>query len=210
MTNRILLYAIGVVILALGVTLNTKTGLGVSPLISVPYSITESFHLNTGNGILLYYSLICVLQVIIAGKSRRWTNWLQIPFSIVFTRFMNLFSALLDLNLTHLWQQITVLILAIVCTGIGVSMSVNMHFIANPCDAIVQTISVKTGKSMGLIKNLFDISNVAISFVIGIILGNFLIGIGVGTLVTMLGIGRVISVFNHFFLKKMKDAAGLS
>lgn len=35
---RILFYAGGLLVLALGLTLNTKTGLGVSPIISVAYS----------------------------------------------------------------------------------------------------------------------------------------------------------------------------
>ena len=37
---RGLFYAAGLLILALGLTLNTKTGLGVSPIISVAYSIS--------------------------------------------------------------------------------------------------------------------------------------------------------------------------
>ena len=37
---RVLFYAAGLLILALGLTLNTKTGLGVSPIISVAYSIS--------------------------------------------------------------------------------------------------------------------------------------------------------------------------
>ena len=40
---RILFYAAGLLILALGLTLNTKTGLGVSPIISVAYSIATIF-----------------------------------------------------------------------------------------------------------------------------------------------------------------------
>ena len=32
-------YAAGILILAMGLTLNTKAGLGVSPIISVPFSI---------------------------------------------------------------------------------------------------------------------------------------------------------------------------
>ena len=34
--NRILLYLLGLVLLAVGLTFNTKTDLGVSPLISLP------------------------------------------------------------------------------------------------------------------------------------------------------------------------------
>ena len=37
---RSLFYIIGLLVLALGLTLNTKVGLGVSPIISVSFSIS--------------------------------------------------------------------------------------------------------------------------------------------------------------------------
>ena len=37
-------YILGLLILAMGLTLNTKAGLGVSPIISVSYSISTIFH----------------------------------------------------------------------------------------------------------------------------------------------------------------------
>ena len=44
---RVLFYVIGLIVLALGLPLNTKTGLGVSPIISVAYSISEIFDQET-------------------------------------------------------------------------------------------------------------------------------------------------------------------
>ena len=38
---RIFFYVLGLLILALGLTLNTKAGLGVSPIISVSYSVSQ-------------------------------------------------------------------------------------------------------------------------------------------------------------------------
>ena len=39
-------YLVGLLVLALGISLNTKTGLGVSPIISVSYSISTIWNLN--------------------------------------------------------------------------------------------------------------------------------------------------------------------
>ena len=58
---RALFYAAGLLILALGLTLNTKTGLGVSPIISVAYSISEIFDQNFGNMTLALYSTFVVI-----------------------------------------------------------------------------------------------------------------------------------------------------
>ena len=38
-------YLVGLLVLALGISLNTKTGLGVSPIISVSYSISTIWNL---------------------------------------------------------------------------------------------------------------------------------------------------------------------
>lgn len=40
---RACFYVLGLLILAMGLTLNTKAGLGVSPIISVSYSISTIF-----------------------------------------------------------------------------------------------------------------------------------------------------------------------
>ncbi|MCI5503411.1 MAG: hypothetical protein MR410_04810, partial [Eubacterium sp.] len=67
---RIFFYILSLLILALGITLNTKTGLGVSPIISVSYSVSEILHLNFGNVTLIWYSIFVIVQLIIRGKNR--------------------------------------------------------------------------------------------------------------------------------------------
>ena len=47
--NRWIFYILGMVVLAAGITLNTKTGLGVSPIISVAYCVSQIFELNFGD-----------------------------------------------------------------------------------------------------------------------------------------------------------------
>ena len=39
--NRWVLYLLGMLVLALGLTLNTKAGLGVSPIISIAFAVSE-------------------------------------------------------------------------------------------------------------------------------------------------------------------------
>ena len=55
MIYRVLIYIAGLLILAMGLTLNTKAGLGVSPIISVSYSVSEITHHNFGNTTLVLY-----------------------------------------------------------------------------------------------------------------------------------------------------------
>ena len=138
---------------------------------------------------------------------------LQIPVSIVFTRFLNVFSALIPSVHNNIVLQIIVLLLAVLLTGIGAAMSLNMRIIPNPGDGIVQAISDttrlkgRTGKGVGFCKNCFDIFNVCTTFLIGLFTGHILLGLGLGTILSMIGVGRVIAVFNKLFKERMEAVA---
>lgn len=202
-------YILGLLILALGITLNTKTLLGVSAIISVPYTIAQIADFNFANATLVAYTLMVLAQFFIKGKNRTILDLLQIPLSIVFTRFLNVFDYILNFSEMTIIKQFILLVIAIICTGVGAAMTVNMKLIANPGDAIVSAIADRIGKTMGFTKNIFDISCVAISLIIGMICVQAPIGVGLGTLASMIGVGRVIAVFNRFFKKKMAIQAGV-
>ncbi|OUQ65635.1 hypothetical protein B5E53_12230 [Eubacterium sp. An11] len=207
---RIFFYILSLLILALGLTLNTKTGLGVSPIISVSYSISQIFHLNFGNTTLVWYTVFVIAQLIIRGKNRRWYDLLQIPLSIVFTRFLNLFEKCIPWETDSFAANMALLIVAIICTGVGAAMSVNMRLIPNPGDGIVAAIADFIHKDMGFAKNMFDLLNICMTFVIGIISGHFLLGIGVGTVFAVIGVGRAVAAFNYLCKEKMNILSGLS
>ena len=60
---RWVLYTLGMLVLALGLTLNTKTGLGVSPIISVAFGVSEIWGLNFGDVTFLLYGLFVAGQI---------------------------------------------------------------------------------------------------------------------------------------------------
>ena len=62
---RFLVYTIGMVVLALGLTLNTLENLGVSPIISVLYSISQITRLNFINITFVVYAIFVVVQLAI-------------------------------------------------------------------------------------------------------------------------------------------------
>ena len=104
---RTFFYILGLLILAMGLTLNTKAGLGVSPIISVSYSISTIFHINFGNITMILYCIFVVAEIILHSvKGRRqmkrgekalanaeridrklilFMDILQIPLSLIFT-----------------------------------------------------------------------------------------------------------------------------
>lgn len=205
--TRCLLYIFGMLILALGLTLNAQTNLGSSPIISIPYTLSFILPISFADLTLIIYILFVIFEFILKGKNRKWTDILQIPLSIVFTRFMNLFTVWFDFSEASFGFRFFVLILAILLTGDGAALTVDMNLIANPGDGFVQAVSMCIGKELGTAKNFVDISCVIISTLIGFLIEGRLLGVGLGTIIAMIGVGRVIALFNFLFQKKL---AGLT
>lgn len=222
MIARLIIYVSGLLILALGIILNTKAGLGVSPIISVSYSISRIANINFGNMTFILYGVFVlvefVLHTIIWIRSNKQRNLkkmllmdaLQIPLSFFFTRFMNLFSSYIpdfskDLHNT-IWEtipaRIVILLIAIILTGIGAAMSLDMRIVPNPGDGIVQAMSDFVGKDVGLVKNCFDLFNICLTITLCMIFVGHIVGIGIGTVIAVIGVGRVIALFNYIFMKK--------
>lgn len=153
MAFRLLIYAAGLIILACGITMNTKTGMGVSPIISVPYSISEIWGLNFGNMTFIVYTIFVIIQAVLM---RRITLdlILQLPLSLVFTRFLNLFDMILPESGSYIWEKLLMLAVAISLTGIGIIMSVRTDFVPNPGDGIVNEIAIVIKKVWALQKTV--------------------------------------------------------
>lgn len=199
---RFIVYILGLCILAMGLILNTKANLGVSPIISVPYCISEIFNLNFGNLTFAVYCIFVLIQVMIhfklKDKEAMVMDLLQLPLSLCFTRVLNVFSAYIPVADTVLKSFIT-LFIAIILTGIGAAMSLSMQIIPNPGDGIVQTIAQAIDKSVGFTKNVFDLFCVCVTVCLGMVCSGGIVGIGIGTLIAVLGVGRVIALFHHIF-----------
>lgn len=204
-------YIGGLTTLALGLTLNAKTGLGVSPITSLPYTVSEALQINFGNTVFVSYLVFIAIELVLKKrKADRILIALQIPLSIVFTRVMNLFSGLFTISPTAFGQKLFLLLCAILCTGIGAAITMNMRLVPNPGDGIVQAISEFSGREVGFVKNCVDLVNVICALLVGCLAGNPLLGVGLGTVLGVLGVGRVIALFNRFFRLRMQKRSGLS
>ena len=199
---RWFLYALGIVVLALGLTLNTKTGLGTSPIISISAAIAEIYNINLGDVTFVEYSLIVVAEMILhflmkSKKEIYILDILQIPFSIVFTRFMNIFSSNIPYVTEYsMFIRIIVLIIAIIFTGVGAALTLRVKIVPNPADGLVQTIAQFTKKETGLIKNIFDFSCIALTIIFCLLFRKPIVGVGIGTIIAMILTGRVMAIFN--------------
>lgn len=199
------------IILALGLTLNTKAGLGVTPVLSLPFSSSQIFGISFGDAILIFYVMYVLLQLAIR-KMKSWRyDWMQLPLSLVFSRVMNFLGWTIsyDSTLHSFTLNFIILLLSIALTGIGASMTLNMRLIPNPADGALQAVADETGIRTGTAKNIFDFCCVLITVTLCLISGKGLIGLHVGTVVSVIGVGRAIAVTDRIWRDKMLRAAGM-
>ena len=204
---RCLVYVMGMLILAIGISLTTKLNLGVSPIISIAFATSEIFTINFATMAFVLYATFVLIQVVIHLVLKKYRlvvfDLSQMIINFIMTIFLaatgtlvgDLAQGALNGLFTNIFGRYLILFVSIILTGVGAAMSLNMRIVPNPGDGIVQILSDVSGKPLGLVKNIFDISCVIIT-VIGswILVGDF-IGLGPGTLFAMIGVGRVISIY---------------
>ena len=205
---RVFFYVLGMVLLAFGISLNKKTGLGVSPIGG----------LNFGNATFGLYALFVLVEVLAhlwicrrmqltRGRTRRvvFLDILQVPVCLVFTRGLNLFEALLpefaEDFAGSFWGgyagRILVLVLAIAATGVGAALTLDVKLVPNPGDGIVQALADLAQKETGFMKNCFDFGCISVTAVLSLTMVGGLVGLGLGTVLAMIGVGRTIAIYHR-------------
>ncbi len=201
--RRRVMYVVGLVILACGLTLNKKTNLGISPILSVANALAELTGISFSVMTFIYYCFLILLQFLIDREGFEQIQWLQLAVSFLTSAFIELYDRVLPAA-TVLWVQIPMLLLAILLTGVGVILTVGSHFVPNPADGAVNSISRRSGLSLGLSKNALDVASILAALALGLIFRGQIIGIGLGTLIAMLLTGRVISLLQKPLLRLTK------
>lgn len=62
---RLVVYLIGLFIMTLGISMSVKSNLGVSPVSSIPYTITCITGLEMGKATILFHIILVALQFLI-------------------------------------------------------------------------------------------------------------------------------------------------
>lgn len=215
---RVFFYVLGMVLLAFGISLNKKTGLGVSPIVSVAYCVSQIGGFNFGNATFGLYALFVLVEVLAhlwicrrmqltRGRTRRvvFLDILQVPVCLVFTRGLNLFEALLpefaEDFAGSFWGgyagRILVLVLAIAAIGVGAALTLDVKLVPNPGDGIVQALADLAKKETGFMKNCFDFGCISVTAVLSLTMVGGLVGLGLGTVLAMIGVGRTIAIYHR-------------
>ena len=196
--RRVIFYAIGITSLAVGLTLNTASGLGATPVITMPLTISEAWGFEYPVVVFFMYCCFALLQFTLNGGKQPVKALIQISFSFIISALLSVFTNIIHITPASLLESFLILFCAIIACAVGIFMMLHMDLISNPADVFANTIARMIGKEPGTGKNLLDCSCVIISAVIALATGISLHNIGIGTLISAICVGRVIALLHRF------------
>lgn len=189
--KRFINYMVGLNILVLGITLNTRSLLGVAAFSTLPYALKEITPLTFGTANILLYFVLIALQLLIERKMKM-DILLEIPFSFIMGYIIDLYQILIPSSPAHLSLRIIYLLLGNTCSAFGVYTMLQSHLVMAPVDGIVLSISRTLNKEYSLCKNCFDITMILSTTILCLVTHSPIYGIGIGTIFSAIYIGRVI------------------
>ena len=199
--RRLLIYLLGLLLMALGVVFSARSGLGVSPvgsLANVLYQIGLSRGapgwVNLGNCTIAVYCLYILAEAVILGKDFKAGMLRQLAASFLFGQLVNLAAALLG-GLPEpgsYLHRMAYLLCSVPLVAAGVMMYLSPNILPTPGDGMSLAISRKSGKSLPASKTIFDCTMVTISALTSLLAFRKLVGVREGTVICALTVGFVM------------------
>ncbi len=199
--RRLLIYLLGLLLMALGVVFSARSGLGVSPvgsLANVLYQIGLSRNapgwVNLGNCTIAVYCLYIAAEAVILRKDFKPGMLLQLAASFLFGWLVNLAGVILAFlpEPGSYLHRMAYLLCSVPLVAAGVMMYLSPNILPTPGDGMSLAISRRSGKSLPASKTIFDCTMVAISAAVSLLAFRKLVGVREGTVICALTVGFVM------------------
>ena len=203
---RLGIYLVGLVVLAFGITLAVNSNLGVSPVTSLPYVVSQVLNVTLGTCTIIVYTCYIFLQMLLKGGKFQPALLLQLVFSTVFGYLVDGTKLILgDFVPTTYFGQLAMLAASIVLIGFSLVLYIDVRIAPMPPEGLVTCIADKLGKPFPKIKTLFDCASVLVGLALCFLFLGKVVGIREGTIITALLVGKLTGFFRKLltpFIRK--------
>ena len=195
--KRVLVFIVGLCIMAFGVSFSVKAGIGVSPISCVPYIYSLYFSLSIGEFTILLNAIFMLIQIAILRKKYKLIQLVQLPALIFFGYCIDItMSVVKNLNPSNYMEQFILCILSCIVLAFGIFLVVKTRLTYLPLEGLVMVITQTFKKEFGTIKISMDSLMVIIGVTSSIIFFYELVGIREGSIIAALLIGALIKFFS--------------
>ena len=202
--NKAIMYLTGLFIIAIGASLSVKSDLGVSPVTTVPYTVTYIWNVDMGITTFLFHLLRVLIEFLMLRKSFKLTNLLQVVVGIVFGLFTSLCNYLVFLIPfpDTMAVRIILLVLSIFAVAVGLFFYVPAEIMPMAVEGLMLVISEVLKVKFSTVKIVLDIAFSLISLAICLIAVHVMGSVGVGTIVSAVTTGLILKLLNRWFGEK--------
>ncbi len=199
--RRVLVYCIGVFVLALGVSTSIYSGLGVSANSSVPYAVSLTSGIDNGICSAIVFSLLVGVQALVLGRDFSPVQLLQVPASILFGSFVSVAGRLLTVfpQPAALPAKLTVSAIGVFLVGTGIFIYMSAGLVPMSAEGLSSALSKKLNLPFTKVKLVTDCAMAAISAAISLIFTHELKSVGIGTVMAAVLVSPVIALMLRLF-----------
>lgn len=204
LANRLVCYFVGLFIMTIGIALSVKSDLGVSPVSSIPYTLTVCWGVEMGKATILFHCVLIVIQILILRKNFKLKSLLQLPVGIVFGYFTTFCNSLADRlpSTDNFIIRIIMILISVVLVAIGIFMYLPADIMSLAGEGVMQAVADTLKIEFSRVKVAFDVTMVVISLVTCLIVLHTLGSVGVGTVIAALLVGIVLGQIKKMWAKK--------
>lgn len=208
MKKRLLRYFVGLFIMTIGIALSVKSDLGVSPVSSIPYTMTVVWGIEMGLATFLFHIVLVLIQILLLRKRFKPKNLIQLAVGIVFGLFTTLCNYLVvDLipGTDNMFIRILMLAVSIIVVAIGLYLYVPADVMPLAGEGTMLAVSEVTHFKFSNVKIGFDVIVSAVSLCTCLAAIGSMGSVGAGTVVSAVLTGMVLGLITKLFEHKTDD-----
>jgi uncharacterized membrane protein YczE/cytidylate kinase len=200
MACRIVVFALGVMISAIGVNLITLSGLGTPPPSTISLALStilgQSFALWT----FLFNVVLVVLQVVLLRRNFPPKYLLQVPISIVFSWVIETSNGPISMLVSDSYPiEIAMLLVGCLVLATGIWFELVGSVMLLPGEGFVDALAKVFHQDFGKMKIASDVAMTIVAVVIGLVACGQVVGIREGTLIAALLVGMLSRFLKRTF-----------
>lgn len=200
--KRLLFYCLGLFIMALGVSFSVVSDLGVSPVNSLPYVLSEVFQTDMGIWTIGVFAFYILLQAAILRRRFHPARLLQLICTFLFGWFVDLTNLLAGAALPQPGSypvRLVYLVISMALVALGIFFYLAPQLVSLPGEGIMQTISDQWHIPFHLVKIGFDCTVSILALVISLICFHTFHGVREGTVLAAIGVGKFLGFYTKHF-----------
>lgn len=198
---RISMYFIGLFVMTIGIALSVKSNLGVSPVSSIPYTMTCVWGIEMGKATILFHIVLVLIQILLLRKNFKPAQLMQILVGVVFGYFTTFCNYMVSFLQTpdNLAIRIGMVLASTVFVAIGIFLYLPADLIPLAGEGAMQAVSSVTKIEFSKVKIGFDCTMVLVSVVTCLICLHSLGSVGAGTIIAAVLVGTLVGILNRAF-----------